>query len=63
LILQYKLKDYVFEYEIPSETVLTKAKWLALYTLLDYLALANLSFWTFCSFKFAMLASLRFNED
>ena len=63
LILQFKLKDYVFEYETPSETVITKAKWLALYTLLDYLSLANLSFWTYCAFKFIILVSLRFNEE
>ena len=63
LILQFKLKDYVFEFETPSETVLTKAKWHALYTLLDYLSLANLSFWTYCAFKFIMIVSLRFNEE
>ena len=63
LILQFKLKDYVFEYDTPSETVLTKAKWVALYTLLDYMSLANLSFWTYCAFKFIMMVSLRFNEE
>ena len=43
--------------------MLSRAKSLAVYTLIDYLCLANLSIWTFFALKFTLLLSLKVNAE